>query len=87
MKFDSLDKMKVSSSESKDNLGGSVKGFITSLGIKSKVRPNKYKKARYVIRNVSKKDISKIIREFENYLIKVTRRRVPNTSVLIDSFN
>ena len=65
LKFDSLDKMKITSSESKDNLGRSGKGLITSLGIKAKVRPHKYKKARYSIRNVSKKDLSKIIRECE----------------------
>ena len=65
LKFDSLDKMKITSSESKDNLGRSGKGLITSLGLKAKVRPHKYKKARYAIGNVSKKDLSKIIREFE----------------------
>ena len=36
---------------------------MTSLGFKAKVRPQKYKKARYAIRNVSKKDLFKIIRE------------------------
>ena len=65
LKVDSLDKMKITSSESKDNLGRSGKGLINYLGIKAKARPNKYKKARYSIRNVSKKDPSKIIREFE----------------------
>ena len=39
--------------------------MITSLGFKAKVRPHKYKKAKYAIINVSKKAISKIIREFE----------------------
>ena len=32
-----------------------------------KVQPKKYKKARYAIRNVSKNDLSKIIREFEKF--------------------
>ena len=32
---------------------------------KTKVRSQKYKKARYAIGNVSKKDLSKIIKEFE----------------------
>ena len=59
--------MKITSSESKDNLGRSGKGLIYSLGIKAKARPNKYKKARYVIGNVSKKDLSKIIRQFEKF--------------------
>ena len=39
--------------------------MITSLGFKAKARPKKYKKVRYAIRNVSKKDLSKIIKEFE----------------------
>ena len=37
-KFDSLDKMKISSSESKGKLERSEKGFITSLGFKTKAR-------------------------------------------------
>ena len=39
--------------------------MIASLGFKSIVRLQKYKKARYAIGNVSKKDLAKIIREFE----------------------
>ena len=39
--------------------------MITSMGLNSKARPNKYKRARYDIENVSKKDLTKIIREFE----------------------
>ena len=65
LKFDSLEKMKITSSESKDNLGRSGKGLITSMGIKEKVSPKKYKKARYSIGNISKKELSNIIREFE----------------------
>ena len=57
--------MRIKSSESKDNLGKSGKGLITSLGIKSKVSPKKYKKAMYAIKNISKKDLSNIIRGFD----------------------
>ena len=64
LKIDSLDKMRIKSLESEDNLVWSGKRLITSLGLKAITRPKKYKKARYAIRNVSKKDISKIIREF-----------------------
>ena len=64
LNFGSLDNMIITSSEPKDNFGRSVKGLITSLGIKAKTRPNKYKKARYFIVNFSKKYLSKIIREF-----------------------
>ena len=64
LKFYSMDKMRITSSESKHNFGRSGKGLITSLGIKAKSRPNKYKNARYAIGNFSKKDLSNIIREF-----------------------
>ena len=39
--------------------------MITSLGLKAKTRPNKCKKSRYAVVNVSMKELSKIIREFE----------------------
>ena len=45
----------------------SRKGLITSLVFKAKLRPQEYKKSRYAIGNVSKKDLSKIIREFEKF--------------------
>ena len=41
--------------------------MITSLGFKAKVRPQNYKKARYAFGNVSEKDLSKNIREFEKF--------------------
>ena len=40
-KFDSMYKMKITSSESKGKLERSGKGLITSLGFKAKVRPQK----------------------------------------------
>ena len=61
-KFDSLNKMKTTSSESKGKLGRSEKGLVTALAFKTKVRSQKYKKARYAIGNVIKKDLSKIIK-------------------------
>ena len=45
----------------------SGKGFINSLGFKANARPHKYKKSRYAIRNISEKDLLKIIRDFENF--------------------
>ena len=45
-KFGSLDKMKITSSESKVNLERSGKGLITSLSFKAKVRPQKFKKVK-----------------------------------------
>ena len=38
-KFDSLDKMKITSSESKEKLERSEKGLSISLGFKDKLRP------------------------------------------------
>ena len=64
-KFDSLNNMETTSSESKVKLGRSGKGLVTTLNLKTKVRSEKYKKARYSIENVSMKDLSNIIKEFE----------------------
>ena len=63
--FDSLNKMEITSSESKGKLGRSGKVLVTALALKTKVRSQKYKKARYAIINVSMKDFSNIIKEFE----------------------
>ena len=65
----------------------SVKGLIASLGIKAKVRPNKYKKARYAIGNVSKRDLLKLIREFEKLpYIRVMRGGGQNMILLTVNF-
>ena len=58
--------MIITSSEPKYNLVISGKGLIASLGIKAKASTKNYKKSRYAIGNVSKKDLSEIIREFDN---------------------
>ena len=55
----------------------SGKGLITFLGLKAKVRPHKYKKAKYAIGNVSKKDGSKIIREFEKLPYEIYEKNRP----------
>ena len=41
LKFDSMDNMRITSSESKENLGILGKGLITFMDIKAKVRPKK----------------------------------------------
>ena len=56
-RFDSMDKMKTTSSESKGKLETPGKGLVTSLGFKTKVMPQKYKKERYAIGNISEKDL------------------------------
>ena len=69
--------MKITSSESKLKLGRSGKGLVTTLALKSKVRSQKYKKARYVIGNVSMKDLSDIIKKFEKIGKEPYVKRIP----------
>ena len=57
--------MKTTSSYSKGKLERSGKGLVTALDFKNKVGSQKEKKARYAIVNISEKDLSKIIKEFE----------------------
>ena len=64
-KFDIMNKMETTSSESKERLEVSGKGLVTAMDFNTKVRLPKYKKARYAIGNVSEKDLSKIIKKFE----------------------
>ena len=77
LKFEILDKIKITSSESKDNLKISGKGLITSLGLRDKVRPYKYKNSKYDIGNFSKKELSKIIREFEKLPYESYEKKSP----------
>ena len=77
LKFDSLYKMKISSSESTVKLVKSGKGLITSLGLKTKKSPRENKRARYAIGNVSKKDLSRIIREFEKLPYDIYEKKRP----------
>ena len=76
-KFDSLNKMKTTSSESKGKLGRSGKGLVTALVLKTKVRSKKYKKASHAIRNVSMKDLSNIIKDFEKIVKVPYVKRIP----------
>ena len=64
-KFDSMDNMQITSSESKVKLERSGKALITSLGFKTKTRLQTYKKARYAIGNVSEKYLPRILKDFE----------------------
>ena len=61
-KFDDLDKMETTSSESKVKMEGSGKWLVTALALKTKERSKIYKKARYAIGNVSMKDLSNKIK-------------------------
>ena len=42
--------------------------MLTALALKTKAGPTKYKKARHAIGNVSMKDLSNKIKEFEKML-------------------
>ena len=64
-KLDSLNNMKITYSETKEKLERSGKGLVTAQYFENKVRSKNYKKATYAIGNVSEKDLSKIIKEFE----------------------
>ena len=47
------------------------------MAFKTKLRSPKYKKARYAIGNVSEKDLSKIIKEFEKIGKLSYEKRIP----------
>ena len=51
--------------------------MITSLGLKAKLRPHKYKRERYAIGNFNKMDLLEIIREFKKLLYKSYERKRP----------
>ena len=86
LKFDSLDKMKIKSSESRDNLRRSGKEFITSLGIKAKARPEKYKSQGMPSGVSVRRTFQRLLGSLKKYLIKVMRRRGPNMSVMTATF-
>ena len=66
--FGIMDKIKIKYLETKEYLGRSGKGLITSLGLKTIIRWRKTKKEKYAITNISLKDVSKIIKESEKLL-------------------
>ena len=51
--------------------------MINSLGFKAKVRPQKCKKVRYAFENISKKDLSNIIGEFEKLPYEIYDNKRP----------
>ena len=63
---------------------GSGKWLVTALALKTKSRSTKYKKERYAIGNVSMKDLSNKIKEFENFVkvphLKKTPKHEPTLS-------
>ena len=86
-KFDSLNKMETTSSESKVKLGRSGKGLVTNMAFNTKVRFSKCKKVRYTVGNVSEKDILKIIKEFEEIGKLHYEKRIPKHDPTSSYFN
>ena len=85
LKFGSLDKMKIITSEPKDYLGRSGNGVFTYMGLKNIVRSKK-KKSRHDIDNVSMKKNLRIIHEFEMFPYKVYVRKRPDMNPLTVDF-
>ena len=56
--------------------------MVTALDLKTKARSKKYKKARYAIGNVSMKDLSNKIKEFEKISRYFMRGGYPNMNPL-----
>ena len=74
-KFDDLKKMETTSSESKVELEGSGKELVTALAPKNKSRSKNTK--RHAIVNVSMKDLSNKIKEFEKIVKVPNLKRIP----------
>ena len=77
LKFGSLDKMRITSSDPKYYLGRLGKGLITSLVLNTNVVAKKIEKKRYSITNIIMRDISKIIQDFEKLPYKGSMRKSP----------
>ena len=85
-KFDSLDKIKITSSESKRRLEISVKGLITSLGFKTKARSKKLKSQGVPLEMSVRRTFLRLLRSLRNLRNYLMRRRGPNMSLLTDTF-
>ena len=72
-----MNKMETTSSESKVELERSGKGLVTALALNTNARSKKYKKARYAIGNVSMRDLSNKIKEFEKNVKVPYVKRIP----------
>ena len=86
LKFDSLDKMKIVSSESKVKLERFGKGLITSMGFKVKVRPQKYKRQGMPSEMSVRRTFLRLLGSLRNLRNCLMRRRGPNMSLLTSMF-
>ena len=65
----------------------SGKCLVTALALKTKARSTKYKKAKYAIRNVSMKDISRKFKEFEIFVKVPHLKRTPKHEPTLSCFH
>ena len=86
-KFDNLDKMETTSSESKVKMKESGKWLVTALDLKTKASLTKYQKAGYAIGNVSMKDISNKTKEFEKFVKVPHLKRTPKHEPTLSYFH
>ena len=86
-KFDDMDNMETTSSESKVKMEGSGKWLVTAMALKTKARSTKYKKASYAIGNVSMKDLVNKIKEFEIFVKVPHLKRTPKHEPTLSYFH
>ena len=82
LKFDSMDNMRITSSESKENLGILGKGLITFMDIKAKVRPKKLKNQGMPLEMSVQRTFQILLGSLTSYLIRVMRGGGPNMSIM-----
>ena len=61
--------------------------MVTALALNTKARPKKYKKERYAIGNVSMKDLSNKIKEFEKIVKVPLLKRTPKHEPTLSYFH
>ena len=83
-KFGNMDKIKITYSEPKDYLGIPVKGLITSLGIKTIIRPKKIERTRFSITEAILKDFLRLFMNLKIWLMRVMWGRL--TKIPTDSY-
>ena len=75
LKFDSLENMKIISSESQDNLGRPGKGLITSLCLRAKLNHKNTKRKDMTSEISVRRTFQILLRILKNYIMKFMRRR------------
>ena len=82
LRSESLNKMIITSSESKVKLGRSGKGLITYLGLKAKTRAKKYKSQVMPMEMSVRRTSQRFLGSLKNHLMKVMTKRGQKMSLL-----